>query len=263
MSDVLFLGHGSPMNAIEDNDFTKAHIQLGNSLKNKFRGIITVSAHWLTEGTLVQASESPEQIYDFSGFPKELYGLKYQVKGSPEFANTLTQKNKDANFKAQTTTEWGCDHGIWSLLFRMFPEGGITCVQVSIDVDLSFDEYLRMGKTLASFRDDGWLILASGNIVHNLRRMNFSPSAAIPDWAQRFERWVDEKVQGRDFGALVTFKGMSEQDMHASHPSLDHYVPLIYALGAVSDDDLIRAPIKGFQLSTISMQSYQFTHVSI
>lgn len=217
---VLCLGHGNPMNAIEDNIWSRSLSRLAGGLEElPIQSVVVVSAHWWTRGTLVQASAHPETIHDFGGFPQELFGVRYEASGNPALAVRLA-----ADLGAQTTEQWGLDHGAWSLLVHLFPKADVPVLQISLDATLAPEKHLALGKRLGAWRDRGVLVLASGNATHNLRdaMMHLSdPSPSTPAWAAKFDSDLAKALESRDeawlAGALESRDGrMSESRSLAS-----------------------------------------------
>lgn len=251
---VLFVGHGSPMNVVEDNRWSRGFAALGTQVPRP-SAILAISAHWFVDGTYLTGAPSPRTIYDFSGFPKALYEVQYRAPGSVDLAERVRQMLGDE--RAALSTEWGIDHGTWSVLRWMFPAADIPVIQLSIDRRLDLRQHYELGRSLAALRDDGVLILGSGNIVHNLRdafsRMQ-SGATETPAWASRFDATVAEAVTQRDTSALLSLWPDTD-DGRLSHPSPDHWLPLLYAYGAADDGDRVQFPIDGFDLGSISMRN--------
>jgi len=232
---ILFVGHGNPMNALYDNSFTRSLHTLGTQIKNDFKinAVLVVSAHWLTDGTFVNIHKKPEIIYDFSGFPDELYQVKYPVIGSPEFATETAKLNSSI----VTSNDWGIDHGSWTILKHLFPLADIPVFQLSIDYYKPLQYHFDLAAQLKSLREKGVLIIGSGNIVHNLR-LSFQTIRThgeeyALDWAIEFDEWIKKKIDSRDFKSIIDFETSGEMGK-LSVPTVDHYVPMIYSL-ALSD----------------------------
>jgi 4,5-DOPA dioxygenase extradiol len=232
---VLFIGHGNPMNALYDNSFTRSLNKVGGDIKNEFQinAILVVSAHWLTNGTYVNIQEKPEIIYDFSGFPDELYQVKYPIVGSPLYAKETTGLNSNII----TTSDWGIDHGSWTILKHIFPQADIPVFQLSIDFYKSMQYHFDLAEQLKSLREKGVLIIGSGNIVHNLR-LSFQTVRTLGedfalDWAIEFDAWIKNKIDAREFNSIINYEKSGEMGK-LSVPTVDHYVPMIYSL-ALSD----------------------------
>lgn len=232
---VLFIGHGNPMNALYDNSFTRSLNKVGGDIKSEFQinAILVVSAHWLTNGTYVNIQEKPEIIYDFSGFPDELYQVKYPAVGSPLYA----KETSGLNSNIITTSDWGIDHGSWTILKHIFPQADIPVFQLSIDFYKSMQYHFDLAEQLKSLREKGVLIIGSGNIVHNLR-LSFQTVRTLGeefalDWAIEFDAWIKNKIDTREFNSIINYEKSGEMGK-LSVPTVDHYVPMIYSL-ALSD----------------------------
>jgi 4,5-DOPA dioxygenase extradiol len=250
---VLFVGHGSPMNAIEDNQWGRGFTALAKMVPRP-AAILSISAHWFLPGTMVTAEEAPKTIHDFGGFPRELYEVGYPSPGSPELAVKVA--GLLAGHHASTSMEWGLDHGTWSVLRRMFPKADIPVIQLSIDRRRKPAEHLEMGRALAPLRDEGVLIMGSGNIVHNLMfamEALYRGDKSTPEWAASVDSSVEEALLKHDSGALV--KLPETRDGKLAHPVLDHYLPLLYAVGASGEKGPVKFPITGFDLGSLSMRA--------
>jgi len=258
---VLFLGHGSPMNAIEDNGWRQSWQELGKTLLangEKPRLILCVSAHWITQGWQITGMESPRTIHDFYGFPQELFDQQYPAPGDPASANAIAKGMLDpASGKSigVDDLEWGFDHGTWSVLKPMFPVADIPVVQLSIDYSRSAEEHYRLGQQLAALRDKGVLIIGSGNVVHNLRAIQRQASDnQAYEWAIDFDQWVAERVSAGDMAGLSSFREQGDA-ARLSHPTWDHYLPLATISGAVGKNDKPTFFNDRFQAASISMRS--------
>lgn len=252
---ALFIGHGSPMNAIEGNAFSRRWQALGKEL-GKPKAILCVSAHWLSAGTWVTHMERPQTIHDFYGFPQELHEVQYPAPGSPQLAEQLQALSKYPKIQADDKS-WGLDHGTWSILHQMYPEADVPVVQLSIDMSEPPAFHFELGKTLRALREQGVLILGSGNIVHNLRRIDWDKPLQGADWALEFDNWVKERLQARDFKAL-TEEFRKSRAGELSVPTPDHYLPLLYVLGASDDKDTLNFEVEGCDMGSISMRSLSF-----
>ena len=261
---VLFLGHGSPMNAIDDNAYRRSLQALGAEFGAHSGAsyplpqlIICVSAHWLTRGWQFTAMDRPKTIHDFGGFPQALFDQQYPAPGAPAAVQEIAQTIFTPTIGLDTH-DWGLDHGTWSVLKPMFPNATIPVVQLSMDYDRPATEHLALGQELAKLRDVGVLIVGSGNIVHNLRAMRFDgPIGQTYDWANEFDSvTADHIAQGR-LSALQDFQKLG-QIAQMAHPTIEHYLPLLYAAGAASVDPSKDAPKffnADFQGASISMRS--------
>src|SRR6185295_8684353 len=203
---VFFVGHGSPMNALEDNSFTRTWEAMGKSVTQKPNAILVVSAHWLTQGSYVSTNPTPEPIYDFGGFPGELYKITYPAPGSPEYAKEVMKLVPEA----KEDKEWGLDHGAWVVLKYLFPDAKIPVFQVSIDYYKPMQYHFDLAQRLKSLREKGVLIISSGNIVHNLRKFFENPDAKSFEWTVEFDEWVKERINTRDFKSLIDYENHGE-----------------------------------------------------
>jgi 4,5-DOPA dioxygenase extradiol len=253
---VLFVGHGSPMNAIEDNPWSRAFAALGAGLP-KPKGILSVSAHWFVPGTYVTANAVPPTIHDFGGFPEALHQVEYRAQGDAALAaRTAGLLGLDAS---ALRTDWGLDHGTWSVLHHMRPAADVPVVQLSIDHHLPPAEHLALARALAPLRDEGILVMGSGNITHNLRHAFASMHAGdttTPPWAATFDAEVARAVEQHDTEYLV--RGVETDAGRRSQPTLDHYLPLLYAVGTADEGEAATFPITGFDMGSLSMRSVQF-----
>lgn len=250
---AIFLGHGSPMNALEDNQFTRCWAQLGlefAQITNKPKAILMISAHWMSEGVKVTAMTQPKTIHDFGGFPPALFAMQYPAPGSPELAQRIAQVL--APLPVLQDQDWGLDHGTWSVLVKMFPEADIPVVQLSLDLNKNEAFHYELGQGLASLREEGVMILASGNVVHNLRRLD--PRVTSFDWAQRFNSVIRDAILKENFEDAVNYHQFGS-DAQLSVPTSEHYLPLLYVLGAKHPDDQIRIESDDIVMGTISMMS--------
>lgn len=252
---VVFAGHGSPMNAIEDNAFTRALRALGERL-GKPAAVLCVSAHWVTRGTAVTGMASPRTIHDFGGFPEALSRVRYPAPGSPALA-ALVRETLGRDAVAVDEAEWGLDHGAWSVLRRLYPEADVPVVQLSLGHGLPAARHFALGAKLKPLRDDGVLILGSGNLVHNLRRADFAADAAPADWAVEFDAWFRDRLEARDFDALTGDLSAAPSGRLAV-PTREHYDPLLYVLGASDPGERLRVESEGIQNASISMRSFSF-----
>ena len=231
---VLFMGHGSPMNGIEDNKYTRVWSELTNDIPSP-TAILIISAHWETHGTQIFAGEKTKMIYDMYGFPKPLYQVKYSAPGHPELAKEIVEYVSNA--KVSPTHEWGLDHGAWSVLTKMYPEANIPCFQMSLNKTRDIKSHYELGKELAFLRDRGVLILSSGNIVHNLRYMRQMNEPA-PDWALDFDHHVEHMINSGDHQPLIEYQKMGQAGL-ISVNSAEHYIPLLYTLALQQKKDII------------------------
>ncbi|OGO35353.1 MAG: 4,5-DOPA dioxygenase extradiol [Chloroflexi bacterium RBG_16_57_11] len=245
---VLFVGHGSPMNAIEENEFSRAWAQLGQSLPRP-RAILCISAHWETAGVQTTAMEAPRTIYDFYGFPPEMYAVRYPAPGSPGLASLVQRTVQCAAVQPDLT--WGLDHGAWSVLRRMFPAADIPVVQLSLDYTKSPQEHYALGKELSSFRQRGVLIVGSGNMVHNLRMIQWGEAAF--DWALEFDELLRQRILAGDHSAIIQYSQFGRLAT-LSIPTSEHFLPLLYALAAQEESEPVSFFAEKVTLGSISMR---------
>lgn len=251
---VLFIGHGSPMNAIDTNAYTKTLTVLGRNLP-KPKAILMVSAHWMTEGTYITEMKNPKTIHDFYGFPQKLFDVQYPAPGSPEIAKLIQETVLNPKIHGDKEM-WGLDHGTWSVLRHMYPDADIPVMQLSVYMAQPPEYHVKLGQQLSILRDQGVLILGSGNLVHNLRQIKWEPNAQPFDWAAEFDAWLKEKLIDRDFKAV-------QNDFHKtkagqlSVPTLDHYLPMHYILGASDNRDELKFEYEEMQNGSISMRSFR------
>lgn len=258
---VLFLGHGSPMNVITDNVFRQTWLELGNQIIDQYgkpQAIVCVSAHWLTRGTWITAMAKPRTIHDFGGFPRELFEQQYPAPGMPELAAQISASIKEPEIGLDDG-EWGFDHGSWGVLKPMFPAADIPMLQLSIDYPAAMGVHYALGEQLRSLRDMGVLIVGSGNIVHNLSAMRFDPrdpnlSGKGYDWAIEFDTRIADAITEGDHQALMDFQKLGAL-ANQSHPTYDHYLPLLYTAGAAHKGEKLRQFNDAFQGASISMRS--------
>jgi 4,5-DOPA dioxygenase extradiol len=250
---VLFVGHGSPMNAIEDNEYSRAWERIGGTLPRP-RAVLCVSAHWETDGTRVTAMEGPRTIHDFYGFPPELSAKTYPAQGSPELAGLVAETAGGAAVELDRSR--GLDHGAWSVLSRMYPRAEIPVVQLSLDRRKNPEYHYELGRSLRPLRKRGVLVVGSGNIVHNLRTLcwNDSSPGRAYDWATRFDESVKLFIAGGDHESVVRYERMGE-DARLSVPTNEHFLPLLYALGARDTGEPAEFFTESMTMCSLSMRS--------
>lgn len=249
---ALFIGHGSPMNTLELNGFTRAWRELGRQLPRP-RALLVVSAHWYFAGTAATAMQRPRTIHDFYGFPPELFGVQYPAPGSPEVAREVVEALKPAWAKLDRN-QWGIDHGAWSVLAHLYPEADVPVVQLSIHSQKPMEYHLELGAKLAGLRDQGIMVLASGNVVHNLRMIEWDKPDEGRDWAQRFDDAVVEQMATDPAGML---KLTSHPDYAMAVPTPDHFIPLLYLAGLAAADGVgAEAILRGYSMGSLSMTCY-------
>ena len=246
---AIFVGHGSPMNALDDNAYTR----VWQSFAERFarpKAILAISAHWTTHGTAVTAMAEPKTIHDFGGFPKPLFDVRYPAQGDPVLAERVVQVLAPISVKLDQ--EWGLDHGTWSVLLQTYPNADIPVLQLSLDMTQGPAYHFALGQKLAGLRDEGVMIIASGNVVHNLARMDSSSSGY--DWAQRFNLAMRTAILAGQFDQVVNYAALG-QDAALSVPTSEHFLPLLYVLGAKSADESVEIVAEGMELGAISMMS--------
>ena len=247
---VAFLGHGNPMNALERNRYTEAWRHFGESVPRP-RAILVVSAHWYTNATAVTAMPRPRTIHDFYGFPQELFDVQYPAPGSPELAEQVADVVKPT-WVGQDIDSWGIDHGTWSVLLHAFPDASIPVVQLSLNAFKDFDHHLELGRKLGSLRDHGILVIGSGNIVHNLRAVDYRQRDTGYDWAMRFDEVAREKLETAPT-EVASLDG--HPDFARAVPTPDHYLPLLYIAG-LADNEPLNLLVDGHAAGSISMAAY-------
>ena len=235
---VLFVGHGSPMYVIEENEFTQTWQKLGETIPTP-KAILCISAHWETRGTHVTAMPKPPTIHDFGGFPRELYEIQYPAPGSPELANKTIQKIQKTNVLADD--KWGLDHGAWSVIMRMYPKADIPVIQMSLDYNKTAGEHYEMAKELASFRDNGILIIGSGNMVHNLHKVAWDKQDDEEygfEWALEANEIFKNLIQSNHHQELINYDRLGKA-VQMAVPTPDHYLPLLYALALKNEREKV------------------------
>lgn len=257
MTNILpafFFGHGNPMNAIASNGYTEAWRRLGQEMPRP-KAILSISAHWFVPGTGVTISTAPRTIHDFGGFPSELYQVQYLAPGDPALARRIQKLLSHLDVTLDNT--WGLDHGTWSVLRHVYPAADIPVVQLSIDETKPAPFHFEIGKRLAPLRNEGVLVVGSGNLVHNLRTYAWGRHPRDPyDWAVRFEIAAKQMILGGDFNPLVHYERLGP-DAALSIPTPDHYLPLLYVLAAGQKNEEIRFPVEGVDGGSISMLTVQ------
>lgn len=247
---VMFIGHGNPMNAIEENEFSEGWKTAGTVLPRP-NAILCISAHWLTRGTFINFSPNPVTIHDFYGFPPELFAVQYPAPGDPETAQKIVDHVKKTSVAKDL--DWGLDHGCWSVLNKMYPEADIPVFQMSIDYTRPEAYHLELGAELDFLRQRGVLIFASGNIVHNLRTMVWKDVAY--DWALEFDETAKSRILQRDFNSLVRYPELGTAALN-SIPTNDHYLPMFYALSQIRGSDEVEFFNEKVTAGSVSMRSF-------
>ncbi len=240
------------MNAIENNGFTNALHDVSARLPRP-NAVCVISAHWVTSGTHVLTSKNPRTIHDFYGFPQPLYEVEYPAPGAPAEAEQLAE-----NRAIVPDEKWGLDHGAWSVLRHMYPKADVPAFQLSLDGRRGLKEHLEFGREIAELRERGVLILGSGNIVHNLGRIDWSSPHSAHDWAREFDGRVKAAVDAHDASALSEPQKWGEALLAAAHPTVEHYLPLLYCIGCTDERDEVSYPYEGFDFGSISMRAVLF-----
>lgn len=252
---AIFFGHGNPMNAVSKNAYTDGWALLGNSIPRP-RAVLSVSAHWYITGTAVTTSLKPRTIHDFGGFPRELYEVEYPAPGSAELAARVQELLAPVQVAADES--WGLDHGTWSVLCHVFPGADVPVIQLSIDETQPPEFHYQLGKRLAPLREEGVLVIGSGNLVHNLHTYAWGRHRVEPfDWAVRFEAEARRYLLRGDHAPLVSYEGLG-RDAQLSIPTPDHYLPLLYVMGVRRPDDVVSFPVEGVDGGSVSMLAVQF-----
>lgn len=257
---AIFFGHGNPMNAVLRNAYTDGWAAIGDSLPRP-KAVLCVSAHWYLPGTAVTAMSAPRTIHDFGGFPRELYQVEYPAPGSPELARRvrelLAAKTGEPTIAVDLDQSWGLDHGTWSVLCHVFPQADIPVVQLRIDEAQAPEFHYKVGKLLRPLRDEGVLVIGSGNVIHNLHTYAWGKHEVEPfDWAVRFEKLARELLLKGDDVPLVEYEHLGRDALLAA-PTPDHYLPLLYVMGLRREDDRVSFPVEGFDGGSISMLTVQ------
>ena len=251
---VIFVGHGDPMIALKINEMTETLKKIGKNIIEKHgepKAILCISAHWYTKDTFIQSTEIPNQVYDMFGFPNELYEVKYPVKGSKELTKDV---EKILGNEVKINDDWGIDHGTWTVFVHMFPEAKIPVVQLSVDANLSANKAYKLGEKLAKLREKGYLIVGSGNIVHNLRKIEWDNPKGTQE-ADKFDRYISENISKREDEKVIKYE--EHEYSNYAVPTPDHFMPILYILGASQGEKpYIFNEMR--ELGSLSMTSYAF-----
>lgn len=249
---AMFVGHGSPMNAIEDNRFTAEWVRIAGSIP-KPEAILSISAHWYTTGARISDADHPRMVYDMYGFPPELYKVQYEAPGAPELAHeTKSLISKDVTID----NTWGIDHGTWSVLHRMYPDADIPVYQLSVDAGAPAQAHYEMGLQISRLREQGVMILGSGNVVHNLSKVRWDMDGGQP-WAVEFDDYIKAGVLSRKFDGVLDYKKAGKSAELAFYTP-DHFYPLLYVLGAARQDDSLQVFNDSCTMGSMSMTCYLF-----
>ncbi|MDO6965437.1 4,5-DOPA-extradiol-dioxygenase [Rhizobium alvei] len=248
---ALFVGHGSPMNAIIDNEYSRSWRQMGEELPTP-KAILVISAHWMTRGaTLVHIGSNPKTIHDFGGFPPELFAQQYNAPGAPDFAQATIELLEESH--AHSDERWGLDHGAWSVLIQMFPKADIPVYQLSLDLSKGLADHFRLAQELKALREKGVLIIGSGNIVHNLRALSFDGQKF--DWAVEFDAYMADAIGNKDIGKVLD-AGSLGRTAALAHPTVEHFLPILYPLAVMDEKEKVSFFNDTIDLGSISMRSF-------
>ena len=248
---ALFVGHGSPMNTLEDNGYTRAWRRLGRALPRP-RAVLVVSAHWFIGATAVTAMARPRTIHDFYGFPDELFAFDYPAPGLPELAGEVAEVVKP-HWVGADRDQWGLDHGTWSVLAHLFPQADVPVVQLSINALKPLDYHIELATKLSKLRERGVMIISSGNVVHNLSRIEWNRPDAGTDWARRFDDMVARQMTEAPADIL---KSLEHPDFDLAVPTPDHFIPLLYTAGLAAAETDAQALLRGYAMGSLSMSCY-------
>lgn len=251
MAPALFCGHGSPMNIVTDNAYTRRMKEIGTLLK-KPKAVLVISAHWVSDALFVSTAEHPETIYDFYGFPLSLYTIRYPASGVPKTAEKVIQRLQ--GFGAVADSKRGLDHGAWSVLKLLFPDADIPVFQMSLNRRFTPEQHYALGMELSALRKEGIMILGSGDIVHNLYQIDPDPNAPTAPWAETFEAKIKSALLDNDPATLIRFKELGN-DAKLACPSDEHFLPLLYVAAATAHES-IDFVYEGFEHGTISLSSF-------
>lgn len=251
---LLFIGHGHPINALLDNDFTQHLSKIGTSIE-KPNAIMIISAHWTTKGTLISVNSLPKALYDFGNIDDRLFQIKYEPKGHPQLAKQAIETA--ANYHIQEDPSMDLDHGAWTVLKHLYPDADVPVFEMSIDESQPPGYHFELANALKKMREKGVLIIASGNIVHNLKMIDWNNINAKPlDWAIEFDELVKLKLNSQDFKALVNYNQLGSI-FQLAHPTNEHYLPMLYTLGLADKTEEVKYCFEGFQFGSASMRCFQ------
>ncbi len=248
---ALFFGHGNPTNALQKNAYTEAWARIGDAIPRP-RAILSISAHWYVPGTWVTAMPQPRTIHDFGGFSRDLFQVKYPAPGDLDLARRVQALLSP--IAVRLDQDWGLDHGTWSVLRHVYPNADVPVVQLSIDETQPVGFHFQLAKGLAPLRDEGVLVIGTGNVVHNLQKYAWGKAAAPFDWAVRFEDTVRRMTLDGELGSLLAYETLGP-DAAQAVPTPEHYLPFLYVLALRRPDDAVTFPVQGIDGGSISMLS--------
>lgn len=260
IAPAFFISHGSPLTVITEDAYAETLRAVGRGLRG-VRAVVVVSAHGLShEGEVrVTGAERPPLVYDFGGFPPQLYAYRYPCPGAPALAREIASRLEATGLRVGIDPEAGLDHGVWVPLARLFPEADVPVVQVSLPFPTEPERVLAMGAALAPMRDQGVVLVGSGGAVHNLRALNWHGHAGAPDvWAAEFNRWLMEQIAGKRIDAVVDFQRLAP-NARMAHPTTEHFFPIFFTLGAWREDDRAETIVDEFQYESLSMYSFRLS----
>lgn len=253
---LIFIGHGHPINALLDNDFTQNLTKIGTSIE-KPNAIMMISAHWTTKGTFVSVNSQPIAIYDFGRIDDRLLQIKYEPNGHPKLARQVIETA--TNYHIQEDQKMGLDHGAWTVLKHLYPKADVPVFELSIDDSKPTSYHFNLANALKKMREKGVLIIASGNIVHNLKVIDWNNINAKPlDWAIEFDEIVKSKLNNQDFKALLNYEQLGSI-FQLAHPTNEHYLPMLYTLGLADKTEIVKYLFEGFQFGSASMRCFQIS----
>lgn len=247
---VIFVGHGSPMNAIENNEFSNKWKEIGESIPRP-KAILVISAHYYTKGTKIVYSDNPKMIYDMYGFPQKLYEKKYPAPGSLFYADKIIE---NVSVKIEKDNNWGIDHGAWSVLVHMFPEANIPVLELSIDHNMTLNQHLELGKELRFLKEEDVLILCSGNIVHNLQILEWNKDGGF-SWAEEFDSYIKENINNHNIQNVIEYENIKNYNDKVFYTK-EHFIPIIYALGAADENYSVEVFNEKCIYGALSMTGY-------
>ena len=251
---AVFFGHGNPMNALQQNPWTEGWRRIGAAMPQP-QAILSVSAHWYVPGVAVTGMDAPRTIHDFGGFPRELFEVRYPAPGRRALADRV--RSLLAPVAVESDSSWGLDHGTWSVLCHVFPQADVPVVQLSLDETQPPSFHYDLGRRLAPLRDEGVLVMGTGNLVHNLHAYGWGRRVVAPyDWALRFEERARESLRRGDHAPLVAYESLG-RDAVLSVPTPDHYLPLLYVIALRQPDEGVSFPVEGFDGGSVSMTTVQ------